>query len=380
MNILYLISYYDISDGSSNAVFSQLKIDQKLHGDYLVCCRWKKKVQKDTNIIECTDIDVLSDFLKREGLIIHYFKAITSDILDRVVSMLRKLEIRNVPILMTVCQSPSFPPYLLSPFEIHNVSHFVFIDKTAYADKVHSFIPIQYTSLIRLASVSPERMIRTDISTTNKDKSKVVFGRGSTLSKCPRNMFEVFDKIDVPNKFFYVVGIPKGDNWVRKEAEQRTNVAVYDIMPREEWETLCSSFDVFLYHLPNICHASLDGNISTAMLLRIPVVYMGCDAPKERFLNGQNGFVANDVDEMAYYATLLGSNEELRKRIGEEGRSSTIRMFPMSAREEGFTKLYSQISKPVNIHIPLSYYFLYFRSCYKEIIKKLLNWYSRKPF
>ena len=95
-------------------------------------------------------------------------------------------------------------------------------------------------------------------------------------------MIDIFDRISISNKIFCIVGIPKGDNWVRRKAKGRNDIIIYDLLPYEEWLKVCATFDVCLYQIPVDSHASIDANLGLAMLMNKPVVYYGSEAPKER--------------------------------------------------------------------------------------------------
>lgn len=375
MKILYLISFYDIKDGSSDALYSQIKDPTNPH--YLVICKWLNTAQDDIKILEYDD-KIIDNIITLEKFdLIHYFKSRSSNILDLVVKKLSKHKIK-LPIVTTTCQNPSFGPYMLSPYEIKNTSHFVFIDRTSFNDSLIKFIPNHNKSLIYLSAEDTLINRTENIKPKLKGgKDPVIFGRGSTLLKCPSDMFDVFDAIDIPNKELHIVGVPLDGNWVHKEAEKRKNVKMFGYLPFDEWFDICKTFDVFLYQLPEYCHASLDGNLGLAMLMRIPVVYYGCEAPKERFINGENGFVANTKEQFTRYATDLGLDPNLRLTIGENGRSSTIKQFSYKNRIADYNKIYHSIKKTRHngIRIPLKYWLTYLPKNWRRLVHGLTGYY-----
>ena len=115
--------------------------------------------------------------------------------------------------------------------------------------------------------------------------------------------------IIVPKKEFHIVGIPEGDNWVRKEAKRRSNVKVYPILPYEEWFELCKDFDVSLYQLPKKAYSSIDANMGLPMLMQKPTVYYGPLAPKERMIHGENAHSRYFSEDA--FKKLKGDNKEL---------------------------------------------------------------------
>lgn len=351
MNILYVTTIYAVGDGTSKAVYSQIQIDQNVCDNYLVIAKIIRSSENDLNIATNKDVRRITDFLKKGNVCIHYFKATYSNVLMDIL----QLSGYNVPVITTICQVPSYINLWLTPYEIKHSWHFVFIDKAAYNNSLVNFIPSKIKSQIYCSG------IHRDYSYLKKENhgDKIVYGRGSTSIKCPQNMFDVFDKIDIPNKVFRIVGI-ENDSWIRVEAAKRKNVEVYGMLPHEKWLEICNTFDVFLYHIPKDCHSSLDGTLGQAMLLGIPVVYMGSEAPKERFHGNENGFVANSIDEMAYYATVLGKDINLRKQIGEKGRLSTIADFDPLISQQKYLEIYNRMSSCHNVRIPFLYRLKFF--------------------
>lgn len=364
-----------MGDGVSNALYSQ--IDNKDNwDDYLVICKWKYLVQEHFHIVEFNK-EMQEELCEKSFDCIHYFKATPSNILEQVMSVYKKRNIK-IPILTTVCQSVSYKTLLLSPYEIEVTDHFVFIDKASYNNPIISFIPKELKTQIYL-SPSEGLIRKTDQVEFKKNSNGVIiYGRGSTLSKCPKNMFDVFDKIDIPNKLFCIVGIPLTDNWVRKQAKKRENVIVYPPLPYDKWFDVCAEFDICLYQIPENSHASLDANLGLPMLMRKPVVYFGSEAPKERFEHGKNGFVADNVEEISYYATLLGKNEEMRCEIGNCARESSLAMFSYQKRIDSYNDIYFNLKKRVlSVNIPLKYHMIYIRYNYRRIFRSFFNYYTR---
>lgn len=372
MNILYLFHNYRDGDGASGALNFFLEIDKSICEDYLIVCK-RKHTDKHLNIVCDTELETIKSFLKKQKLIIHYIRSAQSNILEIIVKHSNK----EIPIITTVVQSPAYKRLLLSPFEIKHTNYFVFIDKTAYDNKIISFIPaINRTFIYLMYSGKSERLKQTEEIVLKNHKGHIIYGRGSTLSKCPKDMFSIFDEIHIENKIFRVVGIPEGDNWVRREAAKRTNIEIYPQLSYKEWFDICKTFDVYLYQLPNDSYASIDGTLGLAMCMRKPVVYMGCDAPKERIIHRESGFIASSVSEMVEYATTLGLNFKLRKSIGEKGRERQIEIAKENNAEERFHKAYKKAFEIGKIKsIPFSYIMKYLFYCYKDIIKNLANRY-----
>lgn len=380
MKILFLISYYKVGDGASAGAYSLISGDANLK-EYLLLSRWNIRSQEGLNIKTVSSVGEVKEYLRQGNFdMIHYFKAGFSNLFEMVIRAMKSQHL-DIPVVTTVCQRPSYPHHLLSPFEIRHTSHFIFIDKASYNDRLLSFIPQERKSHIYCVSDRTARITEGIPPKVNTD-GIIVYGRGTTISKCPRNMFEVFDKIGIPNKRFCVVGIPEGDNWVRREAAKRNNVDVYPLLPYNEWFELCKTFDVSLYQIPTDSHASLDANLGLPMYMQKPTVYYGSAAPKERFIQGVNGFVANTYDEIVEYATRLGKDAELRYKMGTEARRITLEMFSFQRSLDDTYKIYSALlsgeeeRKPISV--PLTYRIAYLFKSYKPAIRTFLHWYPNR--
>lgn len=376
LRILYVVSTYKIGDGVSTAVYSQI-FDNEPH-NYLVVAKWLYSSQDNLNIVEYTESVLRQELLTNRYDVIHYLKGNNSDILNLVLNVVKKIG-QNIPVLTTVCQNPTFNYLLLSPFELRHSSHFVFIDKASYNASLCSFIPEMYKSQIYLAGGKGKELSE-NVEYLKRDDDRVIFGRGSTLSKCPRDMFEVFDRIDCPTKEFHIVGVAKEGNWVAEEAKKRNNVVMYGFLPFNEWVEVCKSFDIYLYQLPVDSHASLDGTLGLAMWMRKPVVYYGCEAPKERFDHGVNGYVAETEEEIIKYSNLLAKDFELRKKIGQAGRDSIeIKIGTLRTKNEKYLQAYIKCltNQCIRFKIPFSYIVFYTKRAWKRIIREITGIYSR---
>lgn len=360
MRILFLISIYQVGDGASAGVYTLIKEDPHIK-DYLLICREKISAQNELSIKEISRKEEIINILNKNKYdLIHYIKARPSNVFKLTIEALYELQLA-IPIITTVCQRPSYPGLLLTHFELKHTDHFVFIDKASYNDKLISFIPLNKRSMAYLTR--RQSYIDTEnIPPKKNTNGPIIYGRGSTLNKCPKNMFDIFDRINIPNKIFYIVGIPEGNNWVRKEAAKRNNVKVYPLLPYKEWFELCKQFDISLYQIPVNSYSSIDANLELPMLMQKPTVYYGSAAPKERFVHGINGFVANSDEEIIEYATILGKDEELRHKIGIKAREMTMQMFSYQKRIDIYYRIYSDLlilKKTKPIKIPFKYYVIY---------------------
>lgn len=370
MNILYVIAQYGVGNGATWAL-SEFLIgsDNKLDARAIITSSITS-TSDDRNVYEVSSPEEICSIIKKIDCdIVHYVKSVYSHIFEMTIEAIHRIG-KNIPVITTVVQCPSSSHLLLSPVEIRHTTHFVFIDKTSFDLKLLSFLPIERRSQIYLLTRKYLEKTKA-IPFKENNGGPIIYGRGSTLNKCPRNMFKVFDKIDVPKKEFHIVGIPEGDNWVRKEAKRRSNVKVYPQLPYEEWFELCKDFDVSLYQLPKKAYSSIDANMGLPMLMQKPTVYYGPLAPKERMIHGENGFVATTSKEISEYATMLGENSLLRKRMGIKAREMSLEMRYGGKGIQEYHKIYEQLiltQQPKPIKIPCYYKLQYICKCFREIM------------
>ena len=211
MNIIYLITKFEDGDGTTSGLTSQIRIDKDVLNNYLIVAKIINTSNCTYNIASIKNKKLISDFLKKGNVCIHYFKGASSNILMDMIALVGK----QVPIIATICQVPSYNNLWLTPFELKNIWHFVFIDKAAYNNKLIKFLPNKVKSQIYCSGFN----IYKDYSNVPKREpdGKIVYGRGSSSIKCPKDMIDLFNKIDVPNKVFRIVGIEE-DSWIREEA------------------------------------------------------------------------------------------------------------------------------------------------------------------
>ena len=95
----------------------------------------------------------------------------------------------RLPVYTTVNQSPSYKGLLLSPKTINSSEEIVFIDATAFNDKILYFIPQKRKSIIYYSTSDGKDLLnelyikRSERLKASRESSHVVFGRGSTLIK-----------------------------------------------------------------------------------------------------------------------------------------------------------------------------------------------------
>ncbi len=359
--VLILNNSLSDNDGSSFALVGLLN-DLDFIESYKILTLKNQMISSDLNVRVVKNFEDVCDEIKSDNYdLVHNFRLKGNDLINWTLRAL-KVNNKRIPIITTVNQRPSFLLSLLTPDEIRNSYKIVLIDKASYNNRLISFIPenrrcLNYYCVSRYEDVF-ERLFNERLSQKIKSGETIIFGRGSTLNKCSKDIIDVFQRINIPNKEFRIYGVDSG-SWLDKIASKYENVKTYPLLPLAEWYEALKDFDIFLYQLPEYSHASLDGTLGAAMKLGIPAVYYGPDAAKERFINGINGYVATTKDEIVEYATLLGKDENLRLQIGKEGRASTVRQFNWRNTYNVYRRLYEDATVCEEIHVPLKYRIFY---------------------
>lgn len=384
MRILFLLHRYGVSDGISTAL-REYCLSLPEEDTFTVATRWILSESPELTVTQVASRKELERMIVEGGFdIIHYQKGSNYDLFNWTVKTLRKHGL-NIPIITTVHQKPSYPTLLMSPAEMRFSSKIVFIDKTSLKDPLIDFIPQEkrrmiHTCIAESVFEKTGRLLKEVAKTGSHgrlDEKPVIFGRASVLGKCPKDMIEVFDKIDVPNKHFVIVGVPTTEGWLAEKVKGRKDITLMPMLPFDEWLRVCAGFDVFLYQIPLTSHSSTDNTIAQGMLLENAAVYYGVEPVKERFVNGQNGLVADTPDELALLATKVARDPELRERLGKAARVSTMRDWSITSAVKLYKDLYEEAisekeSGPLKVKVPNSYRIYFLRHCYKPLAKSLM--------
>lgn len=350
-NIAVLIDVYNRYGGACKAAHSySSSVKDYGYNSYVVCNNTLKGEIAPEGVYELNSIEKCRNFLVQNHIdVIHYFKAskglLNGSLFKKMVVAAEKVD-NEIRILTTVCQQPSYGKYILTPFEIRHSDHILFIDKTAYNDPMFNFIPEERKSWIYLTASKSmihnsimDNYVKQNYETNN---NTIVFGRGSTLNKCPKDTISIYDRIGVPeDKKFVVVGVPEEPNWFTKEVKKRggNDIHTYPMQLPMDYLKIVSSFDILLYYLPKVSYSSRDGSLRDAMRLGLPVVVYGPPVLKETVINGVDGFYAETKDEFVRYAELLAKDASLRETMGRSAR----RLYFEQAPEIHWTKAYTQI-------------------------------------
>ena len=335
-NIAVLIDIYNPFGGASKAAAGYARHIRTLGYNTFIICN---KLVRENNVPD--DVFVLDSIYKCKCFLnnydidfIHYFKSAIplgySSIFYKINRAKEKVR-KDIKSIITVCQQPSFPSTILTPYEIRHSEHIIFIDKTAYNDPLYRFIPKYRKTWMYLINSKDmpitddyEKLVKQEYSSDNE---VIIFGRGSTLNKCPKDTIEVFDNINTnKEKRFIIIGVPESSNWLSNKIKQRDidNINTYPLQTQLKYAEIVSTLDIFLYYLPENIYSS----IITAMRLGIPCVVYGPPAPKEMIIHGYNGYIANTKKEFIKYAELLANDIKQREIIGRNARKYRTENIP----------------------------------------------------
>ena len=382
MNVLLLIDTYEKGGGAKNAADLFASEWKKQYGDVCICVNTFSPVNYKAEIdvdVFCYEHETLINVIEKKKIdIINYYRSATppKTILDKVLCSLHKQNY-SIPIVITVCQKPSYNLSILKPSEIKVATSIVFIDKSSYDDPLYKFIPKNRKEVNYLGAPDSLYQCLEDIYLKPKVSHEgFVYGRGSTIQKCPKDMIDVYDKISVENKRFEIYGIVDEDNWLSQICKSRKDICIHGRLGFLEWLLACKNFDVYLYQLPIDGFSSLDATLGHAMLLGIPPIVYGPSAPKERIEHGVNGLIANTKDEIVKYAEMLYYDSELREKIGKKARESMLYRYSskktMAIFNDLFCKIINGTVDNTSISVPIYYYIkIYYVYYISRIINKI---------
>lgn len=332
-HILVIVDVYSCNGGASKVTeFYYRTLKDNGYKAYFACNNILKGEQYPEDLSVLDSVKLCADFLQLHDIdVIHYFKAkhllYKRSVFSKLVRGIRSIA-KKPRILITVCQRPSYPGAILTPFEIKHSDHVIFIDKAAYNDPLYSFIPESRKSWIYLINAKDTPKDKTDDLYVKRNyktiNDTIVFGRGSTLNKCPKDLIEVYDCIQTHyHKKFVIVGVPDNTNWLSKliRVRGKNDIITYPILPLSEYTKHVGSFDIMLYYIPTTSYSSLDGSVRLAMRLGVPVIMYGPPAIKELVIHGVTAFVAESREELVHYAELLSEDAALREKIGRNARN-----------------------------------------------------------
>ncbi|MGD0709783.1 MAG: glycosyltransferase, partial [Bacteroidales bacterium] len=81
------------------------------------------------------------------------------------------------------------------------------------------------------------------------------------------------------------------------------------------------------------------------MAMEIPTVMSAVGVNKEIISEGVNGFLASSEDEWITKLSLLIESEELRKKIGIEGRKTVIEKYSVDSQKQRYLEYFNELLK-----------------------------------
>jgi glycosyltransferase involved in cell wall biosynthesis len=106
-----------------------------------------------------------------------------------------------------------------------------------------------------------------------------------------------------------------------------------------------SRFDIGIMPLPNDEWASGKCGLKGLqyMALEIPTIMSPVGVNTEIIQNGENGFLATEIDEWVGHLSTLIESEELRKRIGENARQTVAENYSVASQRDNYLNYFKEI-------------------------------------
>lgn len=135
-----------------------------------------------------------------------------------------------------------------------------------------------------------------------------------------------------------------GDGPLRGELESRTKeLNIEDLVTfvgsRSDVPVLLKGMDIFV--LPSLYEGSPISLIE-ALGMRLPVVASSVGAIPNIIQNGSNGFLVkpDDIDNLVSVIQELAKNQQIRKRVGDNGYRSIVENFSMEKMQHNYNEAY----------------------------------------
>ena len=170
----------------------------------------------------------------------------------------------------------------------------------------------------------------------NSGVGKCVFGRISSVNnrkKFPPTFSDIMDGVEA------VFAMQGSEHYGRKDKKLRS---LPIMLGREKLVEHYASFNVFLYHIAPL-QESFGRVFVEAMFAGLPVVTDNLGGAKEIVLHGWNGFLCDDTEQFVDACNLLLEDEDLRLRMGENGRKLATKRFSHRVVRERFADVFRKI-------------------------------------
>lgn len=272
--------------------------------------------------------------------VIHWWKSSVDCVFRKVFKNIGK----RPPLLMTLCQVPSRAKYGLSISNYKYTNKVVFVCKAAMRHWRVRDYPYDDSEMIYFGTFCQ--------SFRNEKRERkyscfngIVYGRGSSLGKCPTWAIDAFAGVGIDNSKFIIVGSGKRSD--KKRLLKK--IVYYNIedkvelvgqLGEKEWLDTVADLDIFFYGLEKKGFSAIDGTMQDAMLMGIPIVYLGPPGPAELIEHGKTGYIAKNYNEFVRYANKLANDKEKRDEFGCRARDRIYKIFSYEMTVQKYVSLY----------------------------------------
>ena len=131
-----------------------------------------------------------------------------------------------------------------------------------------------------------------------------------------------------------------GDGELRNTLDRSGRIAVSGWLPRSDALDLLSGSDVMVHT------SSWEGMpiaILESMALKVPVVATDIPGNRDLIVPGETGFLAGDAASFLAALTTLASLNDLRRRMGDAGRSRVVQEFDFAKLGSRWIELYARL-------------------------------------
>jgi glycosyltransferase involved in cell wall biosynthesis len=221
--------------------------------------------------------------------------------------------------------------------EIIEASDMVFAGNGYLADYAR-----QFNENVKLIPTTLDTEIFKKTSFSSKDENKICIGWSGSFSTIThfesalpalkkikqkygeKVYFKLIGDGSYQHKALDIQGLP----WTRENEVLKLSEIDIGIMPlpNDEWTKGKCGFKGLLY-----------------MSLEIPAILSPVGVNTEIIKNGENGLLANTIDEWVEKLSFLIENPDARKAIGEEGRKTVVEKYSVEANKKLYVKYFNEV-------------------------------------
>lgn len=243
--------------------------------------------------------------------------------------------------LISIVVASRDPQHALGPVESSFGDQFVFNCRTCLDLGQADRLPSENVSMIYLGDAFD------GIDSAPIPHAKFRIGRGSRASKCPADMVQVLNRIEIEDAEFAIMTDPRSIPELRRQALELGAESRFEFTAwgsRDEFFRFLRTLDVFCYHVPSEIYSAIDFVVQDAMFCKIPVVLLTGPGPRELIEHDVSGLIAQDPADLARCCERLHADPELRARIGQGGHDRLMRDFAAEVTTAQYVELYRALS------------------------------------